>query len=122
MVRTAHPTKMIKPDKWIRRWAESGGVTPYAPDQVNAASFDVRVCDHWICPTRDPEVFVADHVNLSPGEVSPPSPLEYVKPPRDVACALKLKSTLGRLWITPSPAGWGAPGFEGNTPLELQTL
>ena len=35
---------MIKPDRWIRRWAEEGGVDPYAPEQVNAASYDVR--DH----------------------------------------------------------------------------
>ena len=50
---------MIKNDRWIRRWAESGGVNPFAPEQVNAASYDVRVSEHWICPTREPEEFNA---------------------------------------------------------------
>ena len=106
---------MIKNDRWIRRWAESGGVDPYEPDQVNAASFDVRVSEHWICPTREPEEFNGDHVKLFPGEVVLASTLEYVKIPRDVACDLKLKSTLGRLWINHSkdmllvPPTGGAP-------------
>jgi dCTP deaminase len=39
-----------------------------------------------------------------------------------VACDLKLKSTLGRLWINHSMAGWCDPGFEGNITLELQNL
>jgi dCTP deaminase len=39
-----------------------------------------------------------------------------------VACDLKLKSTLGRLWINHSLAGWCDPGFEGNITLELQNL
>ena len=104
---------MIKPDRWIRRWAEEGGVEPYAPEQVNSASFDVRVSSHWICPTRDPEDFTADQVKLFPGEVVLASTLEYVKIPRTVACDLKLKSSL---------AGWCDPGFEGNITLELQNL
>ena len=67
---------MIKPDRWIRAWAEAGGVDPYVPDQVNSASYDVRVADHWICPTREPEEFVASHVKLFPGEVVLASTLE----------------------------------------------
>ncbi|HZI63502.1 MAG TPA: dCTP deaminase [Thermoanaerobaculia bacterium] len=113
---------MIKPDRWIRAWAEGGGVDPYDPAQVNAASYDVRVSGHWICPTRDPEEFTAPHVKLFPGEVVLASTIEYVRIPRDVACDLKLKSTLGRLWINHSLAGWCDPGFEGNITLELQNL
>ena len=60
---------MIKPDHWIRGWGEGGGAEPYAPEQVNSASYDVRVSDEWICPTRDPESFKADSVKLFPGEV-----------------------------------------------------
>jgi len=113
---------MIKNDRWIRRWAENGGVDPYAPEQVNAASYDVRVSGHWICPTRDPEQFSGDHAKLFPGEVLLASTIEYVKIPRNVACDLKLKSTLGRLWINHSLAGWCDPGFEGQITLELQNL
>ena len=113
---------MIKPDHWIRRWGRSGGVTPYEEGQVNSASYDVRVGDHWICPTRDPEEFRAPHVKLFPGEVVLASTMEHVHIPRDVACDLKLKSTLGRLWINHSLAGWCDPGFEGEITLELQNL
>ncbi len=113
---------MIKPDHWIRDWAIGGGVTPYTPEQVNAASYDVRVSDHWICPTRDPEEFSAAYIKLFPGEVVLASTVERVVIPRTVACDLKLKSTLGRLWINHSMAGWCDPGFEGTITLELQNL
>jgi dCTP deaminase len=113
---------MIKPDRWIRAWAAAGGVEPFSPEQVNAASYDLRVGDDWICPTRDPEEFRSPSVKLFPGEVVLASSLEYVKIPRDVACDLKLKSTLGRLWINHSLAGWCDPGFQGNITLELQNL
>ena len=63
---------MIKPDRWIREWGEKGGVSPYVPEQVNAASYDVRVCDHWICPTRAPEEFTAPHIKLFPGDAAAP--------------------------------------------------
>ncbi|MEM9556768.1 MAG: dCTP deaminase [Acidobacteriota bacterium] len=113
---------MIKPDSWIRAWGENGGVEPYEPEQVNSASYDVRVSDHWICPTRDPEEFRAPRIKLYPGEVVLASTFELVRVPTDVACDLKLKSTLGRLWINHSLAGWCDPGFEGDITLELQNL
>jgi hypothetical protein len=59
---------VIKPDRWIRQWGEAGGAAPYAPEQVNAASYDVRVGDHWICPTRDPEELTAPSFKLYPGD------------------------------------------------------
>jgi dCTP deaminase len=113
---------MIKPDRWIREWGRNHGVTPFEESQVNAASYDVRVSEHWICPTRDPEEFRASRIKLFPGEVVLASTMEYVRIPRDVACDLKLKSTLGRLWINHSLAGWCDPGFEGEITLELQNL
>lgn len=113
---------MIKNDRWIRQWGREGGALPFAEEQVNSASYDLRVSDHWICPTRDPEEFTAPHIKLFPGEVVLASTLEYVKVPYDVACDLKLKSTLGRLWINHSLAGWCDPGFEGQITLELQNL
>ena len=113
---------MIKPDRWIRDWGASGGVTPFNADQVNAASYDICLSNHWICPTRDPEDFHAERFKLFPGEVVLASTHEHVRIPRNVACDLKLKSTLGRLWINHSLAGWCDPGFEGNITLELQNL
>jgi dCTP deaminase len=113
---------LIKPDHWIRNWGREGGVTPFEPGQINSASYDVRVSDHWICPTREPQEFWAPQVKLFPGEVVLASTMEIVRIPRQVACDLKLKSTLGRLWINHSMAGWCDPGFEGNITLELQNL
>ncbi len=113
---------MIKSDRWIRQWGLGGGAEPFIEEQVNAASYDVRVSEHWICPTREPAESTAPHIKLFPGEVVLASTLEYVRIPRDVACDLKLKSTLGRLWINHSLAGWCDPGFEGNITLELQNL
>ena len=113
---------MIKPDRWIHRWGAEGGVTPFRREQVNSASYDVTLEEHWICPTRDPEEIRAARFKLFPGEVVLASTREYVRVPRDVACDLKLKSTLGRLWINHSLAGWCDPGFEGNITLELQNL
>ena len=113
---------MIKPDRWIREWGAAGGADPFTPEQVNSASYDVRVSNHWICPTRDPEEFKAPHIKLFPGEVVLASTIERVVIPRSVACDLKLKSTLGRLWVNHSMAGWCDPGFEGTITLELQNL
>lgn len=113
---------MIKPDRWIHRWGRGGGVEPFRPEQVNAASYDLSLGNHWVCPTREPEELKAAHFKLFPGEVVLASTREYVRIPRDVACDLKLKSTLGRLWINHSLAGWCDPGFEGNITLELQNL
>ena len=113
---------MIQPDTWIESWGRAGGVDPFETSQVNAASYDVRLGDDWICPTREPESIRTDGFRLFPGEVVLATTLEYVKIPRQVACDLKLKSTLGRLWINHSLAGWCDPGFEGNITLELQNL
>ncbi len=113
---------MIKPDSWIRQWGRSGGVAPFNEAQVNSASYDVCVSDHWICPTRDPQEFHAPSIKLFPGQVVLACTQEFVKIPHDVACDLKLKSTLGRLWINHSLAGWCDPGFEGDITLELQNL
>lgn len=113
---------MIKPDHWIKNFAENGGITPYNPEQVNPASYDVRLDNHWICPTRDPEEVRTDTFTLFPGEVILATTLEYLRMPRDVVCDLKLKSSLGRLWLNHSLSGWIDCGFEGQVTLELQNL
>jgi dCTP deaminase len=113
---------MIKPDHWIKNFAQNGGITPYNPEQVNPASYDVRLDNHWICPTRDPEEVRTDTFTLFPGEVILATTLEYLRMPRDVVCDLKLKSSLGRLWLNHSLSGWIDCGFEGQVTLELQNL
>jgi dCTP deaminase len=113
---------MIKPDQWIIEFAENGGISPFVPEHVNPASYDVTVGNHWICPTRDPEETIAESIILFPGEVILATTQEYIKMPRDVVCDLKLKSSLGRLWLNHSLSGYIDPGFQGQVTLELQNL
>jgi dCTP deaminase len=113
---------MIKPDHWIEDFGKSGGIEPFNPEQVNPASYDVTLGDHWICPTRDPEEFSCSEIILFPGEVILATTQEYVNIPRDVVCDLKLKSSLGRLWLNHSLSGWVDCNFEGQITLELQNL
>lgn len=113
---------MIKPDHWIRNFGESGGIEPFVSAHVNPASYDVTIGDHWICPTREPESFNSQEITLFPGEVVLATTQEYVKLPRDVVADLKLKSTLGRLWLNHSLSGWVDCNFQGQITLELQNL
>ena len=113
---------MIKPDHWIRSFGLEGGIEPFNPEHINPASYDVTLDNHWICPTREPEQIVADSIVLFPGEVILATTKEYIKMPRDVVADLKLKSSLGRLWLNHSLSGWIDPNFQGQVTLELQNL
>lgn len=95
---------------------------PFNSEQINPASYDVTLGNHWICPTREPEEFHADELVLFPGEVVLATTQEFVKLPRDVVCDLKLKSSLGRLWLNHSLSGWIDCNFQGQVTLELQNL
>ncbi len=113
---------MIKPDHWIIKFAKKGGIVPFNESQVNPASYDVTLGSHWICPTRQPEEFESSSITLFPGEVILATTNEFIKMPRDVVCDLKLKSTLGRLWLNHSLSGWIDCNFQGKITLELQNL
>lgn len=113
---------MVKPDHWIRKWGESGGTEPFIPEHVNPASYDITIGNHWICPTREPEEFESEELILFPGEVVLATTREYIRMPRDVVGDLKLKSSLGRLWLNHSLSGWIDCNFQGQVTLELQNL
>lgn len=113
---------MIKPDHWIQQFGEKGGILPFNPEQINPASYDVTLGNKWVCPTRDPEEITADSITLFPGEVVLATTQEYLKMPRDVVCDLKLKSSLGRLFLNHSLSGWIDCNFQGQVTLELQNL
>lgn len=113
---------MVKSDTWIRQWAVNGGVSPFVEEHVNPASYDITLGNQWICPTREPEEFTAEVLTLFPGEVVLGTSKESVKMPRDVVGDLKLKSSLGRLWLNHSMSGWIDCNFNGQITLELQNL
>jgi dCTP deaminase len=113
---------MVKSDRWIRSWGEQGGSEPFVDAHVNPASYDITLGDHWICPTREPEEFHSEQITLFPGEVVLATTQEYLRFPRDVVGDLKLKSSLGRLWLNHSMSGWIDCNFHGQVTLELQNL
>lgn len=113
---------MVKPDHWIRSWGMKGGAEPFIEEHVNPASYDITIGDHWICPTREPEEFRTQELILFPGEVVLATTAETIKMPRDVVGDLKLKSSLGRLWLNHSLSGWIDCNFHGQVTLELQNL
>lgn len=113
---------MVKPDHWIRNWGQNGGVSPFVNEHVNPASYDVMLGNHWICPTREPEEFETTELILFPGEVVLATTQEHIIMPRDVVGDLKLKSSLGRLWLNHSLSGWIDCNFQGQVTLELQNL
>jgi deoxycytidine triphosphate deaminase len=113
---------MIKPDHWISHFGSAGGITPFNSEQVNPASYDVTLSKMFICPTRDPEEITSDTIILFPGEVILASTAERLNMPRDVVADLKLKSSLGRLWLNHSLSGWIDCNFQGQVTLELQNL
>lgn len=113
---------MVKSDNWIIRWAQSGGVSPFNLEHVNPASYDITLGNHFVCPTREPEEFSANSLVLFPGEVVLATTREIIRMPRDVVGDLKLKSSLGRLWLNHSLSGWIDCNFCGQVTLELQNL
>ncbi len=113
---------MVKSDRWIRQWGREGGARPFFEEHVNPASYDITLGSHWICPTREPEEFEAERLTLFPGEVVLGTTQEVIVMPRDVVGDLKLKSSLGRLWLNHSLSGWIDCNFQGQVTLELQNL
>lgn len=113
---------MIKPDFWIEEFGQNGGIEPFVIEHINPASYDVTLGEHWVCPTRDPEEMHSESITLFPGEVILATTREYLRMPRDVVADLKLKSTLGRLFLNHSLSGWIDCNFQGQVTLELQNL
>ena len=113
---------MIKPDFWIKQFGINGGIVPFDFDNVNPASYDVTLGNEWISPTKGDEKIISDSFILYPKEVVLATTQEYINLPRNVVCDLKLKSTIGRLWINHSLSGWIDCGFHGQITLELQNI
>jgi len=113
---------LVKSDTWIKSWGQAGGSKPFVEEHVNPASYDITLGNHWICPTRDPEEFHSEEIVLFPNEVLLATTKETIELPRDVVGDLKLKSSLGRLWLNHSLSGWIDCNFKGQVTLELQNL
>jgi dCTP deaminase len=120
---------MIKNDKWITEFASGGGITPFNPEAVNPASYDISIGEQVILyPSNDKTKRQEWKLNnqgslfLQPGEKALVVSLETIKTPNDIAVTVRLKSSLARQMII-SPIGlFIDPGFEGRITLCLINL
>jgi deoxycytidine triphosphate deaminase len=65
---------------------------------------------------------VSESIILFPGEVVLATTQEFLKMPRNVVCGLKLKISLGRLWLNHNLSYWINCGFSGQATLRLLNL
>lgn len=122
---------MIWNDRYIGDWAAAGGVQPYDPAMVNPASIDLRWSGRYrvYVPSRVDakggwsDVKTVESLVLAPGGFYLLDSLEVINMPEDAAGMLCLKSSLGRLGLEHSHAGWVDPGFHDATlTWEIHTL
>ena len=109
----------IKEDTWIH--ARSNFIVdPFESEQVNAASYDLRLSHQFINLTSG-EHFSAKSLRIVPGMAYLASTIERIKMPMDVAGLMCLKSSLARQGLDHSLAGWVDPNFSGTLTMELHT-
>jgi dCTP deaminase len=104
---------MIKNDRWIKEFAQAGGITPYNPEAVNPASYDISLGKQ--IKLNDINLDLSEKpISLLPKDRAVVVTEEYIKTPVDVAVTVRLKSSLARQMII-SPMGlFIDPGYHGN--------
>lgn len=124
---------MIVSQETLRELMASGAVVvaPLAPDQLQPASIDLTLGDHFLKVdenavdriTLDTEL---RYVELRTEEIVIP-PLSFllavtrerIKLPHDITAFVEGRSSIGRLGLFIQNAGWVDPGFDGTLTLEL---
>lgn len=112
---------MILPDFKIRQWAELGGIEPFNSAHINPASVDLTLGAGYIDLRTGEEHALTDSLLLVPGEAILATTAEYIRLPGIYAGSVYLKSSLARLGLDHSLAGWVDPGFSGQLTLELHS-
>jgi dCTP deaminase len=95
-------------------------VHPFRADQVNPASYDVRLADKILVET--PEYGWVERglpYLLEPGEFVLGSTQEWLNVPEDMEALFQLKSSRGREGYEHLLSGYIDPGFSGRVTLEL---
>ena len=132
---------MILSDTEIESQVGTGnlGISPFIYDQLQAASYDVRLARHFrvfdthmigvIRPdryqdvTRVVEIDDDERFVIQPGEFALASTIEHFSFPSNIVGRLEGKSSLGRLGlIVHATAGFFDPGFQGFATLELHNV
>lgn len=107
---------MILPDFEIRNLIqEQSLVYPYNSDQLNPASYDVRLGD-MIIQENDLEVSVVDNYSyyLQPGAFILAGTQEIFNLPDNICAQFTLKSSMARQGLTHNMAGWCDPGWHNS--------
>lgn len=112
---------MIKNDRWIKTFGEAGGISPFNPEAVNPASYDISLGAEVVLftnegksPRQEWNLSNGGNVILHPGEKAIVVTNETIKTPVDIAVTARLKSSLAREMIV-SPMGlFIDPGYEGK--------
>lgn len=126
---------MILTGPEIQRQVELGKIqiSPFRPEQVNPASYDLRLGDEFLMyaakfldakkdnPTI-PGKILDDGFWLHPGRLYLMHTIEVIGT-RDFVIVIDGKSSIGRLGITVHlTAGYGDPGFFGQYTLEVSVI
>lgn len=123
---------MILSDQEIMRaQTEHNIISDFNPDQVEPASYDLRLADKILLERNysrpigmNEEVeYISTSINdrpLNPQEFVLGSTEEYISLPDNLAAFVTGKSTIGRKAIeVHQTAAWIDPGFQGNITLEI---
>ena len=123
----------ILPDFEIERLAkEQAMIVPYMPEQLNPASYDVRLGNELMIESVVSPVFVRTPIFgftkenpwiLSPGAFCLSHTQEILNMPDDIAGRFALKSSRGREGYSHALSAYIDPGFHGSRlTLELHNL
>lgn len=108
------------PDWKLLEWAQNGGVEPFDLECLNPASLDLRVGNEFV-KVKNGERITGKEILIPPGVAILATTIEYIKMPIWAAGVLYLKSTMARLGLDHSLAGFVDPGFEGQLTMELHS-
>lgn len=112
---------------------EAGMIKPFRQDQLNPASYDVRLGDEILIEGRVEgpmdmrqrwrRISIKDTVyTMDPGEFVLAATEEIISLPNHVEGIFQLKSSRGREGYEHALAGYIDPGFTGRVTLELSNL
>lgn len=118
-------------------------IDPFVPEQVNPASYDIRIGKYVMVPSgipetegdpgyvkdkygwwhkinlEHPEPFYENGIYMQPGQLYLVETLERIKVPKDCALELKMKSSRAREGFNHSMAFWFDPLWDGIGTMEL---
>ena len=124
---------MILSDGAIRDLLASGKleVDPHTPDQIQPASIDLRLSDHFLkvdenrleAMRLDQEISYQElhreEIVIPPHSFLLAATLESIRLPDNLTAFVEGRSSIGRIGLFIQNAGWVDPGFSGTLTLEL---